>query len=64
MGDVEARPNLLPHFFTVAVIGFTQCQYSFEESDERVIIIEVLQGMLNTNVQLMLTSSDETAEGS
>ena len=50
--------------FVVAVIGFTQCQYSFQEGFMRpTISLQVLQGALENSVQVIVTSSDGTAIG-
>ena len=47
----------------VAVVGFTQCQYTFEEGADSFVTLEILEGILNTSVQVSVTSSDQSAEG-
>ena len=47
----------------VAVIGFSQLQYSTEEfSREVVITVELLHGTLASSIEILLLTSDGTAK--
>ncbi len=48
---------------TVVIIGFAQCQYSFEEGADSFITIEILEGRLSTGVLVSVASSDQSAQG-
>lgn len=45
------------------MIGFSQCQYSFQEKNESFVQIEVLEGGLEFSVPVRVTSADGTATG-
>ena len=47
----------------MATIGFTQFQHSFDESGETFVAIEVLQGSLEAEVTVIVSSDDGTAQG-
>ncbi len=50
--------------YVVAVIGFNQCEFTFQEDDAEVVIpIQVLSGTLEGSVEVNIFSLAGNAEG-
>ena len=61
----RALKFILVSFCIVAVIGFTQCEFTVQPTSksEVFILVQVLLGQLEDSVRVLVTSVDGTAKG-